>query len=147
MQPQRVRPLVIGLFRHNGRVLIFEGDDPLKGERFYRPLGGEIEPGELSRDALIREIREEIGAEITDLRLLGPLENLFVHDGTPSHEVVRVYDAAFVDQTLYEQPLITGSDAGSFEGRAVWKRLEEFTPDHPPLYPDGLLDLPRSLGA
>lgn len=142
MPSRTIRPLVIAVFRQGDRILAAEGYDPLKDETFFRPLGGEIEFGELSRDALIREIREEIGAEITDLRHLGTLENMFTFNGVPGHEIVLVYDAAFVDRALYEQAAIPGrEDALDEDFLAVWKRLDEFGPGHPPLYPDGLLDL------
>jgi len=139
-----IRPLVIAVFRQGDRILAAEAYDPLKDETFYRPLGGGIEFGELSRDALVREIREEIGAEVTDLRYLGTLENLFTFSGVPGHEIVLVYDAAFADRTLYGQAAIPGREDTLDEGfLAVWKHLDEFGPGHPPLYPDGLLDLLR----
>ena len=143
-----IRPLVIAVFRHGDRILAAKGNDPLKGETFYRPLGGEIEFGELSRDALVREIREEIVAEITDLRFLGTVENLFTYNGEPHHEIVLVYDAAFVDSTLYDSPAIAErEDAIDEDFIAVWKRLNEFVPGQPPLYPDGLLALLRNIQA
>ena len=49
-----IRPIVICVFSFNGRVLIAEGYDPTKRQIFYRPLGGGIEFGELSQDALVR---------------------------------------------------------------------------------------------
>lgn len=143
MDRRTIRPLVIGVFRHAGRILVAAIGDPDNGVRCYRPLGGEIEFGEHSRDALIREMREEIGAEITALRLLGTLENRFVFDGQRHHEIVLVYDAAFVDRALYTRPLIEGHN-GNVAIRAEWKPLDEFIPGHPPLVPDGLLDLLRA---
>ena len=41
--------------------------------------------------AVIREIREEIEAEITDLELLGILESIFTLEGQLGHEIVFVY--------------------------------------------------------
>ncbi len=143
MDRRSIRPLVIGVFHHAGRILVEAIDDPYDGVRCYRPLGGEIEFGEHSQDALIREMREEIGAEITALRLLGVLENRFVVDGQRHHEIVLVYHAAFVDPALYNRPLIEGHD-GHVAIRAEWKHLDEFIPGHPPLVPDGLLDLLRA---
>lgn len=36
-------------------------------DRFYLP-GGKPEPGETEEEALVREVREELGLELTDLR-------------------------------------------------------------------------------
>ena len=62
------RPLVICLFSNNGRILAAKGTDSVKQNEFYRPLGGMIEFGERSSDALKREILEETNQEITNLK-------------------------------------------------------------------------------
>ncbi len=136
-----IRPLAIGIFWNGERLLVEEGYDPVKQETFYRPLGGGIEFGERSAETLHREIREEINAEITDLRYLGTLENIFVFDGAVGHEIVQIYEAAFVDRTLYDQEQIDGYETGVAAIRAMWLPLERFAPGGPPLYPDGLYDL------
>lgn len=56
--------------RSGERVLLEHGFDSARQERFYRPLGGAIEFGERAADAVQREIREELGAELEALRLL-----------------------------------------------------------------------------
>jgi len=43
--PNQIRPLAIYLFRDGDRILVGEGNDPVKRETFYRPLGGGIEFG------------------------------------------------------------------------------------------------------
>ncbi|MBM3152021.1 MAG: NUDIX hydrolase [Chloroflexi bacterium] len=141
MPPRVVRPIAICVFRHGGRILAGEGFDRNKGALFYRPLGGTIEFGERSEDTVRRELHEEIGAEVTDLRLLATLENIFEYEGQPGHEIVQVYDGRFVDESLYERESIQGYEVNIDEPfKAVWKRLEDFGPGKPPLYPDGLLE-------
>jgi 8-oxo-dGTP pyrophosphatase MutT (NUDIX family) len=142
MSKRRIRPLAICIFSHGGRILVSEGFDPLKNEIFYRPLGGRIEFGERAAEALRRELREEIQAEITNLRYLETLENIFVFNGEPGHEIVMVFDATLDDAGLYDQPLFERTDAHSGEQRRVlWKAVDGFGPAGPPLYPDGLLEL------
>lgn len=137
-----IRPIAICVFRRDNRILVSEGYDPVKNETFYRPLGGMIEFGEHSAQTVHREIREEIGAEVADLRYLGTLENIFVYDGWPGHEIVMVYDGTLKDGSLYRRDRIEVAETGSEETTmAVWKDLREFAPDRPPLYPHGLLEL------
>jgi 8-oxo-dGTP pyrophosphatase MutT (NUDIX family) len=137
-----IRPLVICLFRHNGTILVSEEYDPSKDETFYRPLGGGIEFGEHSVEALHREIMEEIGAEVKDLVYLGTLENIFTFDGEPGHEIVQVYDGALVESELYEQTVISGYEAEvNLPMKVLWKPIDEFLPGKSILYPDGLLEL------
>ena len=92
-----IRALAICIFSHNGKILVFEGHDPLKDEIFYRPLGGGIEFGEHSEETVHRELMEEISAEVKDLVYLGTLENIYVFDGEPGHEIVQVYDGALAE--------------------------------------------------
>lgn len=138
-----IRPIAVCIFSQNGRILVLEGYDPTKQEIFYRPLGGGIEFGEHSQEALTREIREELGTAVTNLNYLATLENRFMFDGRPGHEIVQVYDGQFVDKSLYHYPVIKGiEEDGPFN--AFWKSLSDFTgPKAPALYPDGLLELLR----
>ena len=67
------------------------GSEPL----FQRPLGGHVEFGEYAVDTIHREFGEEIGQVLTDVRLLGVLENIFGWRGGTEHEVVFIFAAAF----------------------------------------------------
>jgi 8-oxo-dGTP pyrophosphatase MutT (NUDIX family) len=133
----RIRPLAICLFRWGDRILVHEGDDPVKGIRFARPLGGGIDFGEHSRDAVVREIREELGAEITDVEFVCMMESIYIYLGEPGHEIVFVYDGRFVDEHLYEQASLQVTEGKRiFEAR--WKSLEELNAEHILLVPEGL---------
>jgi len=81
----------------DGALLVYDGYDTVKGEAYHRPLGGGIEFGETAEAAVRREIREELGQELADVALLGFLENLFVNDGKPGHQIVAVLSATLVD--------------------------------------------------
>lgn len=138
-KPPFIRVIAICTFQRDNRILVFEAFDPVKGTPFYRPLGGGVEPGETSEAALAREIREEIGQEITDLRLLGVLESLFTVGERAGHEIVFVYDGRFCDEGVYDQPALTVHEATG-EVRAVWRELAAFD-DYHRLVPEKLLTL------
>ena len=143
MTTRRIRPIAICVFRRGDWILVGDGYDRVKGERFYRPLGGAIEFGERGEDAIRREIREEIGADLADLRLLGVMDNLFTFEGEPGHEIVLVYDGRLTDPSLYDKSALAGLH-GVDDGipfTASWTRLEDFGDGNPPLYPDGLKEL------
>jgi 8-oxo-dGTP pyrophosphatase MutT (NUDIX family) len=138
----RIRPLAICIFRHHDRILVAEGYDPVKKEHFYRPLGGGIEFGEYSEQTIHRELLEEIGAEVCELKYLGTLENVYVFNGTPGHEILQIYDGVLRDTRLYEQAVIFGQEVDIDDSfRAVWKHIDEFGDGKSILYPTGLLKM------
>ncbi|MBJ9975145.1 NUDIX hydrolase [Pseudomonas sp. S75] len=144
MPEPRIRHLALCIFHHQGRILVNEFVDPVKGSTLYRPLGGGIEFGERSADAIVREIREELDQPITDLRLIGTLESIFTYLGKPGHEVVQVYDARFEDATLYRLPWLEGVESDGAVFRAKWCDSTSFS-DASPLVPEGLQALLTSL--
>jgi 8-oxo-dGTP pyrophosphatase MutT (NUDIX family) len=137
----QIRPIALCVFLNNNRILVFEGHDPIKGETFYRPLGGGIEFGESGEAAVRREIMEELHSEIENLRHLGFLESIFVHNGRMGHEIVMVYDGALKESGLYEQVVMNVEEANGEVVRAMWKSLDEFGEGRFILYPAGLLEL------
>jgi len=139
----QIRPLSICVFRNKDRILVFEGYDPIKKQSFYRPLGGGIEFGEYGEEAVRREIMEELHTEIEDLSYLGMLENVFVFNGTPVHEIVMMYDGALINSGLYDQSVISVIEANGEDIRAMWKNLDEFDVGKSILYPVGLLEMLR----
>ena len=134
-----VRPVAICLFYHNEKILVFEGFDKGKDKFFYRPLGGSIEFGEYGEQAVRREIREEIQAEIKDIKFLTMFENIFTYEGKMAHEIVLVFDGTLVDSSLYEKTLIVQEDdENQTKYDAYWKSLYEIKQENRSLYPDGL---------
>jgi NAD+ diphosphatase len=62
----RVDPVVIMLAQHRGRVLV--GRQPQYPPGRYSALAGFVEPGESIEEAVARELREEAGIEVRDVR-------------------------------------------------------------------------------
>ncbi|TFI56507.1 NAD(+) diphosphatase [Sphingomonas parva] len=62
----RVDPVVIMLAEHEGRVLLAR--QPQYPPRRYSALAGFVEPGESVEEAVAREIREEAGIEVRNVR-------------------------------------------------------------------------------
>jgi 8-oxo-dGTP pyrophosphatase MutT (NUDIX family) len=112
----------------------------MKHHSYCRPLGGGIEFGETSAEAIVREIREELRAEITNLRLIGTLENIFTYLGSPGHEIIQIYDGEFVDHGLYELPYLLGAESDGTAFKAFWRDPSYFSASLP-LYPGGLAEL------
>lgn len=140
MSQHRIRPLALCVFHHEGKILVNRFHDSVTQKRFHRPLGGGIEFGERSAEAIVREIQEELGRSINDLRLVGTLESIFTYNGKPGHEIVQVFDARFDDVGLYEQALVNGHESNGESFSAMWCASSSFTADSP-LVPEGLYEL------
>jgi len=133
-----IRPLALGIIWRGDALLVFEGRDDVKGETFCRPLGGGIEFGETSTEALKREFLEELDAEIKVGERLGVLENVFTWQDRPGHEIVFLYAAEFADSGRYQRDEMKIIDEPA---TARWVDLAEFREGRKILYPTGLIDL------
>jgi ADP-ribose pyrophosphatase YjhB (NUDIX family) len=120
-----IRPLVLGWVLSNDRLLVAGAYDAIKGETFYRCLGGGVDFCESSESALKREFLEEIQAEVTNIRHLGFTENLFTYEGRPGHEWIQFYQCDLVDSRLYQQAEIRGIE-GKTEFVAQWVECDRF---------------------
>lgn len=138
MREEKIRPIAICICRDGDRILVTEFRE--KGRLYYRPLGGTIEFGERGEEAVRREFREEIAANLTEIRYVGMLENIYMNEEQRGHEIALVYDGRLADASLYEKETIQGDELGK-PFKAVWKRLDAFGSGNPPVYPDGLLEL------
>ena len=127
------RPVITvqGIVRHpdGQRLLVCEA--PRAG--FQRLFGGKIEFGEMSHEALAREFREELGLEVVVGRLLGVLQNRFVYDGSPGHEVVLVHDVQLSRESDSEHETFERVDR--IDAVGTWRSLVD--PPDVPLYAEG----------
>jgi len=133
-----IRPIVLAVIRRGNALLVFEAYDDVKGETFCRPLGGGIEFGETSKDALAREFLEELDAEIVVKEPVGVLENVFTWLDRPGHEIVFLYAAEFADAGRYRLDEMKILDDPA---TARWVDLAEFREGRKILYPTGLIEL------
>lgn len=135
------KPRVVALAwirrRATNEILVSNSRDEVIGVRFQRLFGGGVEFGERGEEALRRELHEELGVELGTARLAGVVENLFVFEGLPGHEVMLVYETEFADESLYDREVFEGIEEEPKMG--VWRDLYHPDPDVP-LYPAGVLD-------
>lgn len=142
MNRSDIRVKALALIRRGAQILVHEVYEKDASQRLigYRTLGGHVEFGERAADTLVREIKEELNADVRILGLAGMSENIFIWGGKPGHEVIFVYEAEFVDQSFYERDtmLAVNDQGGNFN--VLWIDPRH-TPNNLPLFPDGLLDM------
>ena len=143
-QSNQIRVLALGLIREGDRLFISEGCDPVKQQTFYRVMGGGVEFGETSYDALKREFLEEIQAELTNIKYLGCLENLFTFNGQPGHEIIQLYQCDFVEQKFYQLEQLVFPE-GDRKKRALWVDTNRFTSGELRIVPENFLEYVSNL--
>lgn len=134
----RIRVVALAVIRDGPRLLVRRYTAPT-GDRYYRPLGGAVEFWERTAQAVKREIQEEIEAEITEVHHLTTVENIFERDGERAHQIEFLYEAQFVDRSLYGAHQIVGMESSGKPIEAVW--VDVTKPLDGPLYPAGLREL------
>ncbi|MCY3956856.1 MAG: NUDIX domain-containing protein [Chloroflexi bacterium] len=132
-----IRPVALAVIWNGPRILVEDKWD--RPDPFYRPPGGGVEFGERAIEGVRREMREEFGTEVKNVRRLGTLENIFDYHGELGHEIVMVFEARFVDSSFYAAERIVGMESGGSRLETVW--IDVSQPLDRPLYPNGLLEL------
>ena len=83
-----IETIARGVCVRDGKLLLCRAAG---GSSTYLP-GGHIEFGETGRQALVREVKEELGVESSTGTFLGVVENSFLQHGKPHAEINLVYE-------------------------------------------------------
>ena len=131
----RIRVIALGVVRRpsDGALLVEEGRDPSDGRVFQRPLGGAVEFGELSDDAVEREFMEEMGLSLRTMGLVGVVESLFRFEGQDLHEIVFLHAGELADPSIYEMDRLTRFDG--VDAVILWRPANA---SDPILVPEGI---------
>lgn len=135
----QIRVLALGLIKKGDRVFISQGYDLVKQKTFYRAMGGGVDFGETSLEALVREFQEEIQAQLTNISYLGCLENLFTFNGKQGHEILQVYQCDFVDSKFYQLENLVFAE-GDRQKTALWVDIARFKSGELLLVPEPFLE-------
>lgn len=132
---KEIRPIVLGIIKNENKLLVSKGYNNSNKQVFYRCLGGGIEFLEKSDEALRREFKEEINADIEVGDFLGLTENIFNYNGKDAHELVLFYNASIKDKDYKEKYHIIDDNT---ETDAEWIDIERFKNKELILYPEAI---------
>ncbi len=105
-------------------LFVVRNHDVVKGDDYYRPIGGSVNFGERTTDALVREVSEELDTSISITGDPMIVENIFVCDGVTGHEIDYLYPARFNDPAFYTRKIYPlREDSGTFFD-AMWVEIE-----------------------
>lgn len=126
--------------RNGGEIFVSENFDKVTGEPYYRFVGGTVEFGERAIDTVVREVKEELNEAIIIDDLFTIIENIFVCDGLPGHEILYIYSGKFLNEEIYIKDECSMTEADGTRLRCTWIRLEDFKTGKYRLTPEGLLE-------
>ena len=63
-----------------------------KEKKYFFFPGGHIDFGEGAKETLSREIREETGVSVKKCSFIGALENFYIEDNQPHHEIILAFE-------------------------------------------------------
>jgi 8-oxo-dGTP pyrophosphatase MutT (NUDIX family) len=136
----RIKVKSLAWIEQEGCLFVGKWFDSVRGEHFFRPIGGTVEFGESTQETLLREMLEETKArvEITAAPLI--LENIFVCDGKPGHEIVYLYPTRFFDNEFEERKTYRVIEDNGKILDAQWIPVTDFLNGTYRLVPEAFLD-------
>lgn len=120
----QIRAKVIISLINQEQVLLSEAYDPVRDFKFYIPVGGGVEFGEVLYDAAKRELSEELGITGHELEFCNFHESFFEFQGTPEHEIMFHYVCRIGDSVRKSLPS-AGTESNGERFRVAWFSREE----------------------
>ncbi|WP_031515813.1 NUDIX hydrolase [Streptomyces sp. NRRL F-5123] len=97
-QTEAKREAVVAVLREDGRILVILRGPQARESGYWAPLSGTVEPGERQQDALVREVREEVGLRVT------PLAKVWESTSADGRFVLHWWTAAVTGGALTPDP-------------------------------------------
>ena len=131
-----------GLLIHNGKVLMQKAVD----DDGYAFIGGHVAFGETTAETIVREFKEEIGADIVVGDLKWVAEVFFPWGDKPCHQICLYYMVEITNPDIPMEGVFRGveqMEGRKFELEFHWVRVEEAR--HLELYPTNARELLQNL--
>ena len=135
-----IRVKVLAWIQQDDYLFVVRMHDSVKGDDYYRPVGGSLEFGESTLHALHRELKEELNTGVVTTSEPMVLENIFTCDGERGHEIVYLYPAHFSDTTYAKHQVYPLVEANGAVYEASWISIDTFANGSLRLVPEGLLE-------
>ena len=136
----RIRVKSLAWIEDGQELFVVRMHDRVKGDDYYRPIGGSVEFGESAEEAVQREALEELHTRVEIIGAPVVVENRFDCDGEPGHEIDFLVPCRFVDQEfdLRQEHDLVEANGECF--KAFWIPIEDCLNGRLRLVPDALLN-------
>lgn len=133
-----IRAKVIGIVKYKNKLLVCEVLDDEGNLKGWCPLGGGIEFGETSEQAIKREILEELECEIVLNSPPITYESIFDHHGVKGHEIIFAFSIQLCDPSLYHKERFQIAEHDGSLHWVEWVDIEKFKRKQEILFPETL---------
>jgi 8-oxo-dGTP pyrophosphatase MutT (NUDIX family) len=137
---RRIRVKSLAWIEDQDMLFVVRMCDSVKMDVYYRPIGGSIEFGESSLEAVKREALEEIQAQLEVGVPPLVVENRFVCDGEEGHEIDFLYRCRFIDPGFYQLKTFRLIEINGDVADALWIPIADCLNGALRLVPDTLLE-------
>ncbi len=118
------------IIKKKDKMLLIQRGHGVKNEiGKWENVGGKVEPGEGPRDAAIREVKEEIGADIKITKEIAHFENsfsdeyeIFIYEAELISEIGKIEKTAVADYKWFGMDELSKVDLANY-CRSDFKRL------------------------
>src|SRR3989344_3436564 len=122
------------ILRNKDKLLFSRWYDTVKKQAFLRPLGGHVEFGERGEETIHREMQEELGCGVSDVKFISVIENLFTYNGKEGHEIILVFEGKLENKSFYEKDSFSFME-GERETKAGWFSITDVKKEGLAVYP------------
>lgn len=116
-----------GIFKCRVAAIINKEDKILveikENKNYYTLPGGKLKIGEKSKEAIIREIKEEIQEETIFVKNLDVVEHFYESDNKKYHEILFLIQLKFKNQNCYNKNIFLNKEDKDI--KYIWKNIEE----------------------
>lgn len=126
---------VAAIIRKDEKVLFHHGI----GKEVATLIGGRVEAGENSIEALQREVYEEIGMRTKYVKPVALIENFFTRDGNPYHEILMIHELKFENKEDYQKDILPIEERKKDVLEFLWCDVKNYTKYR--IVPDNLPDI------
>jgi len=86
---QKFEIRVRAIIEKDGKFLVCKHKD--KGKKYYFLPGGHVEFGETGKEAMIRELKEELIISVKEVSLIGGMEDIFTKENGEKHHDINLF--------------------------------------------------------
>jgi len=136
-----IQALAYCIVRRNHEVLLRRGEACGGDKSYFYPLGGIMQAGEYSWDAVRRHAKMALDSELHNLTFMGPSEFIGREGDHLLHQIIFLFEADLAEADCYHQPQIGGKGPDRRPCLYRWQPLLAFQRKRNWLLPESLADM------